>query len=462
MVLKELCSQLYASGTPIWVLQPVMERAAEGLTGALGIIFLLLPGTAFVFAPASGATDMFRYERGYHMHKVTIMERILVRLASFGTNTRTVNSVKCTFPSPEQFNHSPIGETVPLPKLKDDLAKEILHLASEGTGLFFFTHAKEYLSQHENVKELDLDAFWKVETSIKELFTRLAAIEAEDSIDAAVVQVKQYDAKYYSRPWVVLVRMLSSAGATGLWFNGSWHDMIIAGVLACFVALAQGASIWKHDRIIFEVIISFLVGLSAALISLLWSDHTCFGAIAVGAIVDILQGFKIVYSITELMSKHTLTGGAGFMEAFLFTGLIASFLKFGQYLATAILGGEDSAIEIASTQCENPIAEIWYILLLPLSSLAWAFLFQPRFGDLPGMALHGILSFAVYYGIEKVSNDALLSTFVGALSVTLSAGFVSRFSGRQALGNTATGLYVLVPGVYLTRGLFVARQSIHQ
>jgi uncharacterized membrane protein YjjB (DUF3815 family) len=225
---------------------------------------------------------------------------------------------------------------------------------------------------------------------------------------------------------VILSRVLSSAGATGLWFSGSWQDMLIAGALAIIVALAQGSAVWKHERVIFEVIISFVIGLAAGLISLPWPERTCFGAIAaVGAVVDILQGFKIVYSIMELMSKHTLAGGADFMEAFLFTGLIASFLKLGQFLATSILGG-DTNIEIAATQCHQPIDEIWYILILPITSLAWAFLFMPRISDLIGMALHGILSFTVYYGVQKASDEALLSTFLGALCVTLSAGILSR------------------------------------
>ena len=461
-VLKELCKQLYSSGTPIWVLQAVMERAAEGLTGALGVVFFLLPRTAFVFAPSSGDTDMFRYERGFHIHKVTIMERILVRLASFGTNTEAVNSVKCTFPDPDTFKKIGLvrGESIRTPKQKEELAKAILDLASEGAGLFFFTHAKENLSvHHKNVHGLDMDPFWEVEPSIKELFTRLAAIEAENSIDAGVEQVKQYDSKYYPMPAIVLFRMFNSFLATGLWFKGSWYDMTVAGMLACFVALAQGASIWKHDRVIFEAIVSFVVGLCAGLISLSWYDNTCFGAIAVGSVIDILQGFKIVFSITELMSKHTLTGGADFMESFLFTGLIASFLKLGQSLAWTVLKKTESQME-ASTQCDNPIAEQWYILILPLASTAWAYLFQPRLRDMAGMAFHGILGYSVYYVVEKFANsEGLLGTFVGALSVTLSAGIVSRFTGRQALGDTVTGLYVLVPGAYLTRGLFEAAST---
>mmetsp|Transcript_7529 Transcript_7529/g.20822 ORF Transcript_7529/g.20822 Transcript_7529/m.20822 type:complete len:238 (+) Transcript_7529:2-715(+) len=162
----------------------------------------------------------------------------------------------------------------------------------------------------------------------------------------------------------------------------------------------------------------------------------------------------------ELMSRHTLAGGADFMEAFLFTGLIASFLKFGQNIATSLVGGSTPEVNLtSSTQCIQPISEYWYFLLLPISTFMWAYSFMPRNSDLISMALHGILSFSVYYGMERGTGQATLSTFVAASCVTFSAGIVSRFTGRQSLGDTVTGLYALVPGAYLAKGLFAAAAS---
>jgi uncharacterized membrane protein YjjP (DUF1212 family) len=454
-VLQELCCQLYAGGTPIWSLQPVMERAAFGLTGAKGVNFCLLPRFAFIFAPTSGATTMFRMERGFHMHKTTLLERVLVRIASFGTNTETVHSLPSHLPHPDLFSKPPRGKSAKWKKPREVLAQQILDLASEGTGLFFYTHTKW---QDYTTSSLMVDTFWEVEDSIKELFTRLATIEAEMTIDAASEQLGSHDKMFYPT-WAVLgARVIAAMGATGLWFGGSWYDMIAAGVLAFFVALAQGSAVWKHERFIFEVIISLMVGLSAGIISQTFPNRTCFGAMAVGSIVDILQGFKIVYAIMELMSRHTLAGGADFLEAFLFTGLIASFLKFGQVIATSIMGGEE-AIDLAATQCKLPIGEYWYFVLLPISTVMWAYSFMPQRSDLASMALHGILSYSVYYGMDKATGHLTLSTFVAALSVTFSAGIVSRFTGRQALGDTVTGLYALVPGAYLARGLFAAAAS---
>jgi len=97
----------------------------------------------------------------------------------------------------------------------------------------------------------------------------------------------------------------------------------------------------KQERVIIEVVASFAVGPTAGLIALTWPDQTCFGAMALGDVLDILQGFRVVYAIIELMSKHTVSGTADFMEATLFTGLIAYFLKVGQGTAAEILRNGD-------------------------------------------------------------------------------------------------------------------------
>ena len=37
-------------------------------------------------------------------------------------------------------------------------------------------------------------------------------------------------------------------------------------------------------------------------------------ALAIGGVLDILQGFRVVYAVIEAMSKHTVAGGADLME----------------------------------------------------------------------------------------------------------------------------------------------------
>jgi uncharacterized membrane protein YjjB (DUF3815 family) len=233
--------------------------------------------------------------------------------------------------------------------------------------------------------------------------------------------------------------------------------MIPTGFLAFLVSLTEGSSIWKHERIIYEVILSFVVGFVAGLVAIHWHDHMCFGAIAIASLIDVIQGFKIVHSVMEIMSKHTVSGAADLIEAILFTGLIAYFLKFGLSIADMV-SREESIGEKWNT-CQNPIDTRWYFLLVPITSVSWAMLFKPLYRDLPFMSLHGIFGYTVYWSVNNSSDRSGLATFVAAACVTSAASIVSRFTGRQALGDSLTGLYVLLPGAYLARGLLSATED---
>jgi uncharacterized membrane protein YjjB (DUF3815 family) len=227
--------------------------------------------------------------------------------------------------------------------------------------------------------------------------------------------------------------------------------MIVGSSLGLIVALL-GQPLSRHERIIFETVASFICGLTAGIIALQYPDHTCFGAMAVSGVLDILQGFRVVYSMIELMSKHTVTGGANFLESIFFTGLIAYFLKFGQYVAAEITGDPNS---IEFSKCSDGINETWYLLFVPIAALSWSGLFMPNYADLPWMCLHGVLAFFVYWVINQASVDEYLNNFISALTVTASAALFSRFTGRQALGNTIAGLYVLLPGAYMVNSLLI-------
>lgn len=464
-VLTELCTRLYASGTPLWVLKPVMSKAAEGLTGSRLVDFVLFTRSGFIYSPSSNTTASFSMERGFDMRMMTVAERILVRLASFASNSRTVHSIKADMPKLPTLIKAARGQSVMIMGRSDRreiLAKDILDLASEGVGLFYLTHldlkggglSGEFASDPSGASDMlndEAKKFWTIDNPIREIFTRLVTMEAVASLKA--MSELPPSSKVYPRYVILIFRTISAAGAAGLWFSASWWDMIVAGFLAILVALFEGSTLWKHERMIFEVFVSFVVGALAGFITITWQEATCFQAIAVASVIDILQGFRVVYSIMEIMSKHTISGGADFLESLLFTGLIAYFLKFGLHATETIMGKTE---EQDLFQCSKPISQWWYLLLVPLTSLSWSVLFTPLYRDLPLMTFHGILSFVVYWAINQIPEKNMdgIAIFVAALTVTASAGFISRFTGRQALGDTVTGLYVLLPGSYLARGLF--------
>jgi uncharacterized membrane protein YjjB (DUF3815 family) len=162
--------------------------------------------------------------------------------------------------------------------------------------------------------------------------------------------------------------------------------------------------------------------------------------------MDFLQGFKVVYAVIEVMSKNIVTGTSRLLEGIMFTGLVSYSLKFGLDAAFRVFGKvaspENYAAMLVAGEGINPA---YFPLILPFAAVAWSGLFRPSIADLPLMAFHGVLAFCL--------NWAGVPMFMAAMAVTFSAGIISRFTGREALGNTLAGLYALVPGTYMVRAL---------
>jgi uncharacterized membrane protein YjjP (DUF1212 family) len=320
-------------------------------------------------------------------------------------------------------------------------------LASGHDGLFYFCNDKHY---QQSVKDSAIDSFWTVTDEERDLFSRLACLEAQRSI-RAIDKLNQIP--LYHPLVLTLFRILAGAGACAFWFGGSWIDMVVAGVLAVGVAAIAETNLSKHERIIFEVVTSFMVGVISGLIAITWSNHTCFSAMALAGILDILQGFRVVYAVIQIMSKFTVSGCADLVEGILFTGLIAYFLRFGQYTAASLL---NKTIESAYSECTNGIDERWFFLLVPLAALSWSGLFLPQHETLLNMTLHGCLVYGVNFFLDRHAKiDSQMNIFISAAAVSFSSGLVSRFSRHQsAVSSTVAGLYVLMPGTYLVTAIY--------
>jgi uncharacterized membrane protein YjjP (DUF1212 family) len=455
-VLREVLKDLYAGGGPIWTLEKAMERAAEGLTGKKGVDVGMLPRKAFVYTPTTGHLSMFRIQSGFDIQRLAAAEKILVRIASFASNTHGFSSLPSRLPAPSELLRAAQSSDLSLSihgLNQRAMATRILDLASCAEGLFFFVNSSDRpdTSVHtgndkSSQSMLDPSFFWKVEDHISELFSRLATMEAMQMLDDADRNKKVL----YSRPLQLLFRFMASAGACAFWFNGSWLDTAVSGVCGLLVGIISGWSfLAKEDRIVFESIASALVGLIAGLLSCLVPSETCFIAISISGVLDILQGFRVVYSVIEVMGKHSVAGGADFLEGLLYTALISFFLRVGMLIAEAVTGRTAT-----QTPCSYGINEAWYFLLVPAAAVSWSGMCNPEYEDLRWMAFHGVLAFVATWVCEQAQLNSEISLFLAAFVLSLSSGLVSRFTGRQAIGNTIAGLFVLVPGAYLVSALF--------
>ncbi|CAB9501987.1 pheromone-regulated membrane protein [Seminavis robusta] len=457
-VVSGITQNLYGSGCPTWILDTVMTRVHEGMTGKEGMELLILPNRCFVYYPESdnkqcAGTNLFKMSAGFDIYKLGAVEQVAVRLASFASNTKSTerfNAASFRMPRRQELDSIKRQEMRTTSKyLQDELptqeamASEILDLASSTYGLFFFLNNPK-LQQATNETAED-DQFWEIDDSTRNIFTRLAAHEASTAMNA----IQENKRQLYPQKVVNLLKIMSSAGACSMWFGGGFADMLAAASMAVTISYATTfRKLAFEEQILADVAASFAVGLCSGLLAIKWPHRFCFGAIALGSVMDYMQGFKVVYGVIEVMSRNKVTGTARLLEGILFTGLISYTMIFGLGFAFRIMFGPASALPhdySSMLTSAHGISQKLFPLLLPLTATAWSALFRPSYGDLPLMAFHGMLAMSLSWAGAPL--------FLTAATVTFSAGIISRFTGRQALGNTLAGLYALVPGTYMMGAL---------
>lgn len=469
-VLHAISSNLYAGGAPLWAMEGVLKRVCHGLCGAVHSEWILLPRKAICgifYSSGQSASYVFSYTKGYNVSLLDNIEPVTTRLASFASNSESVSGVPIRLPTLEQLNDAtPTEEEIK--EIQDELNEGmsdidtnelrslILDLSSQYDGLFNFVYTVERpVAQNSKdaypVNKPHLDQFWTITKQERDLFSRLALEEANEMIR----EVQEENAKLLYPSWAFLMfETLSSWAACLIWFNGSWYDSIVSGLLAAVITNIRLSDVLsKQEKLLYEVVASFVVGIVAGLIVIRWPTETCFDAISISAVLSILQGFRIVQAVIQVMSKHTVAGAADLVEGIIFTGLIAISLKFGLDGALSIMRVEFSEDESYGV-CASPIDKMWYFLIVPVAALAWSGSFNPHRGDLFGMACHGTLAFAINFVLDVVGATTNINLFVASMAVSFSSGIVSRFTGRQAVANTLAGIYVLVPGAYLAQNFF--------
>lgn len=241
-------------------------------------------------------------DRGFNISKMSAMEGVVIRLASFASNVHGVSNIPARFPNPQEFQKAARTESVrnfnkPRVMEKGKLARKILNLASKQQGLFYYVNSREYMGDKphpidSSVKSKErktlaahrhpgIEVFWIVTDEERELFSRLACVEALRAIDVIDAREKDPDRKTIYTPGLIMMcRIMGSAGSCAFWFGGSWQDMIVSGFLAVVVAFIGTSSLLnKQERLVYEVVASFVVGLTAGLLALFWEEEMCFSAI---------------------------------------------------------------------------------------------------------------------------------------------------------------------------------------
>ncbi len=242
----------------------------------------------------------------------------------------------------------------------------------------------------------------------------------------------------YGKGWSVLAYGIASAGAA-TFFGGGARDLglsfvlgLVCGLLALLTRLRAGTMrVFEPTAAFFAALLSvaaahFLPPISDRIVTL-------------AALIVLLPGLSLTVAMTELATRHLVSGTARLMGALTVFLTIAFGVAFGRRVGELVLGAPPPEAAIAAL----PPWAIWPALLT--STFAFVVLFRARPRDFGWILLTGALGFGgARLGYDRLGPE--LGAFVGALVVGVTSNFLARILRRPAAVTNVPGILLLVPG----------------
>jgi uncharacterized membrane protein YjjP (DUF1212 family) len=270
------------------------------------------------------------------------------------------------------------------------------------------------------------------EVTIKVLHGRMSPAAGSEEIDRILVAPEPY-----GRVMTTLAFGLVSAAASRF-LGGGTREIIVSGIIGLligFLALAAGR-LSQLGRV-FEPSAAFAASLLAASIGPWIGPYSVSNATLAGLIV-LIPGFSLTVAMTELSTRHLVSGTARFMGAAVLFLTIAFGVALGARIAAGLVGAPVIAEPVQLPQWTEIVA----LLAAPL---AFTVLLRAQPRDAIWIVLAGILG-VVGGRVGARGLGPELGVFVGSLLVGVASNLYARFLNRPATVTLVPGILLLVPG----------------
>ncbi len=237
--------------------------------------------------------------------------------------------------------------------------------------------------------------------------------------------------------WLSACAFGTVSASAAVLFQGGLAETLVTFAISLGVFLLGRVLPHRHDTIgFFEPLAAFLV----ALLSLVLAHSALPIAdriVTVASLIVLLPGLTLTTGLTELATRHLVSGTARIMGA----GTTFLTLLFGVALAWR-LGGWLFA---PATTSAHPLPGWTGWLVAALAPLAFAVIFMARKQET------GIIWLASFvgYGAARLGTAAMgsdLGPFLGALVVGIVSNLYARRCNRPALVPLTPAILLLVPG----------------
>ncbi|HEU4699828.1 MAG TPA: threonine/serine exporter family protein, partial [Gemmatimonadales bacterium] len=229
-----------------------------------------------------------------------------------------------------------------------------------------------------------------------------------------------------------------SSGAVSRFLGGGLREAAVATVLGLLIGLlALAASRARPLGRVFEPVAAFVASAGATLAGLWLHPLSVFTTTLSGLIV-LIPGLTLTVAMTELSSRHLVSGIARLSSAFMLFLTIAFGVALGGKLAAFVAGTPQSV-------APAPLPGWTMLVALIVVPLAFTVLLRAEPRDAGWIVVSGVIAF---YS-SRLGTDALgveLGVFVGAFVVGAASNLYARLLDRPSTIPLVPGILLLVPG----------------
>jgi uncharacterized membrane protein YjjP (DUF1212 family) len=304
---------------------------------------------------------------------------------------------------------------------------------------------------------------------VEDLVTRITdrGVTAEN----AVTELDQITSAPRPYPrWVATAAWAGMAASISLLIGGTGLTASIAALITAVIDRIGRRLNRRAMPVFFQQMVG---GVLATLASLLvvftgaFADLQQPALIVAATITVLLSGLSVVGTVQDAITGYNVTAAGRTIEtALMSVGLIAGILlalKLGVLLGLDAQHGQPRILPNAAPQTSqavvpHPLPEVWVLLIKILAGAsAAAFFALASYAARRALliaSVAGAVGVAIYYSLQLVGTEAVISAASAALLIGLSGGVLSRRLGIPPVIVAVSGLTPLLPGLSTYRALY--------
>jgi uncharacterized membrane protein YjjP (DUF1212 family) len=261
---------------------------------------------------------------------------------------------------------------------------------------------------------------------------RIGADEAAHRVERIVTSPDPYG------PALSVACYALSGATVARFLGGGAHELVLAAVAGTAVGvLAESA---RRSAGLMRVLepVAALVAATLAVIGAALLAPASPRVVSVAGLIVLVPGFSVAVAMTELSTRHLVSGTTRLAGATMTFMLIGFGIALGAALGHRLMPGVADV-----TSPHLPEWTRW--ACLPLSTLALTVLFRAPMGAYPAILAVGTATFVT----ARLAGEALgpeLGMLLGALVAGLGSNLYARLSERPAALPIVPAILLLVPG----------------